>query len=150
MLYANIRGADGSLIGSRAIDPTAPGGLQGQLQDVANQMMGRHHHHHHRQQQQQQPPYGQDGLGRGGAVRAEIRRDERRDFRRDERVDRRFDNRWAGQPGYGQGYGQGYNPGYAQQSGAQCTFVLPDGNEVPGACPAGVAPGRYMLQQQGW
>lgn len=31
MMYANIRGADGQVLGSVAIDPTAPGGMQGQL-----------------------------------------------------------------------------------------------------------------------
>lgn len=31
MMYANLRGANGQILGSVAIDPTAPGGMQGQL-----------------------------------------------------------------------------------------------------------------------
>ena len=31
MMYANLRGANGQILGSVAIDPTQPGGLQGQL-----------------------------------------------------------------------------------------------------------------------
>lgn len=43
MMYANLRGANGEILGSVAIDPTAPGGMQGQLADAVQRM-------------QQQPP----------------------------------------------------------------------------------------------
>lgn len=34
MMYASLRGADGQVLGSVAIDPSAPGGMQGQLADA--------------------------------------------------------------------------------------------------------------------
>ena len=42
MMYANIRGADGSMLGSVAIDPTAPGGLQGQLANAVQSLQHPH------------------------------------------------------------------------------------------------------------
>lgn len=38
MMYANLRGANGEILGSVAIDPTAPGGMQGQLADAVQRM----------------------------------------------------------------------------------------------------------------
>ncbi len=35
MMIANIRGADGTVLGQHAVDPTAPGGITKQLADVA-------------------------------------------------------------------------------------------------------------------
>ncbi len=34
MMIAQIRGADGAILGSHAVDPTAPGGLQAQLANL--------------------------------------------------------------------------------------------------------------------
>lgn len=38
MMYANLRGANGQILGSVAIDPTAPGGMQGQLADAVSKL----------------------------------------------------------------------------------------------------------------
>jgi hypothetical protein len=38
MMYASIRGADGQVLGNVAIDPTAPGGLQGQLSSAVDSL----------------------------------------------------------------------------------------------------------------
>lgn len=38
MMYASIRGADGQVLGSVAIDPTGPGGMQGQLADAMTKL----------------------------------------------------------------------------------------------------------------
>jgi hypothetical protein len=38
MMYANIRGADGQVLGNVAIDPSAPGGLQGALADAVSKL----------------------------------------------------------------------------------------------------------------
>jgi hypothetical protein len=35
MMVGVIRGADGAILGQHAVDPTAPGGLQQQLQQIA-------------------------------------------------------------------------------------------------------------------
>ena len=39
MMVGVIRGADGAILGQHAVDPTAPGGLQQQLQNIASQRM---------------------------------------------------------------------------------------------------------------
>jgi hypothetical protein len=44
MMYANIRGADGQVLGSVAIDPTAPGGMQGQLADAVQKLQAQQGH----------------------------------------------------------------------------------------------------------
>jgi hypothetical protein len=42
MMYANIRGADGTVLGNVAVDPTAPGGLQGALNDAVQRLQNTH------------------------------------------------------------------------------------------------------------
>jgi len=42
MMYANIRGADGTILGSVAVDPTAPGGMQGQLANAVQRLQQTH------------------------------------------------------------------------------------------------------------
>ena len=37
MMVGVIRGADGAILGQHAVDPTAPGGIQAQLQQIAAQ-----------------------------------------------------------------------------------------------------------------
>jgi hypothetical protein len=41
MMYASFRGADGQVLGSVAIDPSAQGGLQGALSDAMNKLQDR-------------------------------------------------------------------------------------------------------------
>lgn len=38
MMYANLRDANGQILGSVAVDPTAPGGMQGQLADAMSKL----------------------------------------------------------------------------------------------------------------
>lgn len=38
MMYANLRGPNGQVLGTVAIDPTAPGGMQGQLADAVGKL----------------------------------------------------------------------------------------------------------------
>jgi len=38
MMYAQLRGADGRILGSVAVDPSAPGGMQGQLADAMTKL----------------------------------------------------------------------------------------------------------------
>jgi hypothetical protein len=41
-MYASIRGADGANLGSIAVDPTAPGGMQGQLANAMQALQQQH------------------------------------------------------------------------------------------------------------
>jgi hypothetical protein len=43
MMYANIRGADGAVLGSVAVDPTAPGGMRGQLANAMQMIQQQSH-----------------------------------------------------------------------------------------------------------
>lgn len=40
MMIGTIRGVDGAILGQHSIDPTAPGGMQGQLGRIARAHMG--------------------------------------------------------------------------------------------------------------
>jgi hypothetical protein len=40
MLYAKVRGSDGKLLGSVVVDPTAPGGMRQQLQNIVQRIQG--------------------------------------------------------------------------------------------------------------
>jgi hypothetical protein len=44
MMYASIRGADGTVLGNVAVDPTAPGGLQGALSNAVESLQRGGHH----------------------------------------------------------------------------------------------------------
>ncbi len=43
MMYANLRGANGEVIGSVAVDPTQPGGLQGALNSAMQRLQQQGH-----------------------------------------------------------------------------------------------------------
>jgi len=44
MMYANLRGPDGTILGSVQVDPTAPGGLQGALNNAVQRLQTQSSH----------------------------------------------------------------------------------------------------------
>jgi len=132
MLYANVRGVDGTILGSRVVDPTAPGGLQKQLQNIVNQQAAKQpqaqlgyppprweQQRWHEQQRWQQRPWQQQ---------------------------RPWRQPWQQQPQPPQPPWQPQPPPSAEPSAGMCYFRVNVGGawqEVNAPCPPGIPPGRY-------